>query len=212
MQFSSMPLTAQSLFIGYGDITIREFLCCYYFSSLINCIKNCMTGEYIKTSDMNREEVEGISTFMFVVMTLPNIFSIFLWNGIYNFNQKSIIDEKIQLKSNMETFQTNGVDKVLSPEIKTEDVCEYENEMKWTRFFCSIHPSYISTSTIPKNEEELFLIREEILNTNDIEIDIQVNQDLSCDQVEDVALIIKNEEKTIDTYVDNVLETVESNK
>jgi len=171
-----------------------------------------MTGEFIKTSDMNREQVEEISTFMFVIVTLPNIFSIFLWNGIYNFNQKSIIDETLELKFNMETCQTNGVNKVVSLEIKTEDVGEYENELKWTNFFCTIRPRYISTSTPPKNEEELFLIADEILNSNFIGIDIPVNQDLSCDQVEDVVLIIKNEKENIDTYVDNILQTVESNK
>jgi len=130
---------------------------------------------------------------------LPNIFSIFLLNGIYNFNLKSNLQGIVAPRVNLEKFPTNKDNKISSIELKMDDIEEYENEFRWVDFFCVIHPRYTcttcNTAILPKTEEELCLIADEILNSNDIELDIPTNNDVSDDQVRDVALFTTEEEK-----------------
>lgn len=86
LQSSSIPLNAQVLVIGYGNTTVRMFLSVYSGISMFNSIKNCLVGEFIRSSNMNRDaNVEILSASIIFITTFPTVVSVFIWNGTYNF-------------------------------------------------------------------------------------------------------------------------------
>ena len=165
-QSSSVPVNAQILAIGYGDVTVQKYLSLYYVSALINSVKNCMVGEFIRTSDMdNNKNVELVGAFIFFVVTFPTLVSVFIWNGKYNFynmpvsivqdGKQVLVDNTTAEETSQVGFKQDNVNRIPPNDTEVEnaiidnvDTREHidcaSSEMHWTKYFFTIHPAYIT--------------------------------------------------------------------
>ena len=161
-QSSSVPINAQILAIGYGDVTVKKYLCVYYVSALINSVKNCMVGEFIRTSDMDKNtNVEIVGAFIIFVVTVPTLVSIFIWNGTYNFyhvpasdvqdgkqvlaEDKSPENSKQENENNMPQQTPDVENETVSSTDTTENIDITGSEVHWTKYFFKMHPAYITS-------------------------------------------------------------------
>ena len=156
-----MPINAQILAIGYGDVTVEKYLSIYYVSALINSVKNCMVGEFIRTSDMDKiKNVELVDAFIIFVVTFPTLVSIFIWNGTYNFynvpssnvhDGKQVLAEETshadlkQENANAMAPNDMEVENAIVDGINTtENLDSASSEVHWTKYFFTVHPAYIT--------------------------------------------------------------------
>ena len=148
-------------------------------SALINSVKNCMVGEFIRTSDMdNNKNVELVGAFIIFVVTFPTLVSIFIWNGTYNFynvpssnvqDGKVVADETSQQDSKQEHVNAvpENSTEVENAIVDSTDTDTAGPDVHWTTYFFTVHPSYITAYIMHRlkiskkpqmQEEEIHLI------------------------------------------------------
>ena len=143
-----------------------------------------MVGEFIRTSDMdNNKNVELVGAFIIFIVTFPTLVSIFIWNGTYNFynvpssnvqdGKQVVADEKSQEDSKQENVNkvpennTEVENAIVNSTGTTEDIDTARPEVHWTKYFFTVHPSYITAYIMHRlkiskkpqmQEEEIHLI------------------------------------------------------
>jgi len=150
LQFSSIPVNAHSLIIGYGHTTCYEYLLFYYISALLNSVKNCFVGDFIKNSDMTPEHLSMVSTFVFVTVLLPPLIALFIFNGTYNFYDAIEVENVVE-KEHLTTADEARVSALSA---------------SWSSYFLVVHPrlftqvcaKIIARKHSPETDEELSLI------------------------------------------------------
>ena len=146
LQFSSIPVNAHSLIIGYGHTTCYEYLFFYYIAALLNAVKNCFVGDFVKNSDMTPAHLSMVSTFVFVTTLLPPLIALFVFNGTYNFY------DALEAANVIEKEPLTNADEALGA--------------SWSSHFLAVHPrlfTQVWAKTIarihsPDTDEELNLI------------------------------------------------------
>jgi len=186
LQSSSIPLNAQILVIGYGNTTVRMFLSVYSGISLFNSVKNCLVGEFIRSSNMDRDaNVEILSASIIFITTFPTVVSIFIWNGTYNFYNATAAEcaapeEFNDAVSSEEHTVVHGSKMDAPQETLTAPLCEHDDDtveagldsfppiVPWKTYFFAVHPDaayrYLQTyfmpaSKNPEDDEEIHLIK-----------------------------------------------------
>jgi len=150
VQFSSIPVNAHSLIIGYGHTTCYEYLLFYYIAALLNSVKNCFVGDFIKNSDMTPAHLSIVSTFVFVTVLLPPLIALFIFNGTYNFYDALEV-ENVTEKENPTT---------------ADEPRESALSASWSSYFLVVHPRLFTQVLAkmfarkhnPGTDEELSLI------------------------------------------------------
>jgi len=150
VQFSSIPVNAHALIIGYGHTTCYEYLLFYYFAALVNAVKNCFVGDFIKNSDMTPAHLSMVGTFVLMTILLPPLISLFLFNGTYNFYDALEVEKVIEKES---------VAKGDEPRLSALSA-------NWSSYFLVVHPRLfkqvwdknIARKHNANNDEELSLI------------------------------------------------------
>jgi hypothetical protein len=161
VQFSSIPVNAHALVIGYGDTTSHEYLCIYYIAALLNTFKNCWVGDFIMNSDMTGSNVDIVGGFLLFTILLPPLIALFLFNGIYNFYDALEVEKQMQEKC---VAQTDNPLEVEQDTKNTLQVCPLS--ARWSSYFLAIHPHLFtqiwsrmdSKKQRPKIDEEFNLI------------------------------------------------------
>jgi len=138
VQFSSIPVNAHALIIGYGNISCYEYLLFYYIVALLNAVKNCFIGDFIKNANMTPAHLSMVTTFVCVVMLLPPLIALFVFNGMYNFYDALEVENKSLTRGPL------------------------VGSASWSSYFLVVHPRLFTQvwakNVSPDTDEELSLI------------------------------------------------------